>query len=116
VLSRFAGNGGQILQVFEVVHAGTGVLDGFPGCQQAQDGETPALEASKVFVGLPQRKRATDEGDFPMIEETLGAVGSAIRSCGNLGCSAQVHPTQDQPPAVFIPEPGAIDVDHPPCS
>ena len=60
---RLFQHGFEVVEVVLVVSAGTGVLDRFPGDDEAQEVQPPMLEPGEVFVGFIQREGPADEAE-----------------------------------------------------
>ena len=69
----------QVVEVGVIVAARSGVLNGFPGHEQAQEVQPPMLEAAEVLIGFFQREGATDKRDVAPFGEAFGQVGVAGR-------------------------------------
>ena len=112
VPAGFLDDGTHVVEVGLVVAVGATVFDGFPGDEEAQEGEAPARQAIEVLVGLGEREGTAGEGDGAMVEEAIADVGGAIRREGDFAAPTEVDTSQDQRAAVFIGEPGTGGCDH----
>ena len=67
ILPTFLDNRHQIVEIFFVINARSGVLDGLPREEEAEGGVSPADEAGEMDVGIVQGKRPADEGDVSVV-------------------------------------------------
>src|SRR4030042_4030837 len=68
----------DIVEIHLIIDAGSGMLDGFPGDQKAQEVKAPFTQAPQVLVCLLQWKGAPNEGDMAGVGETLPDIGGSL--------------------------------------
>ena len=115
ILVRLVDDGVDIVQVCLIVDAGSGVLDGLPGHQETQAGQTPLPQAREMLIRLLQGKRPSDKRDGSVLKESLAHVCSAVGTTRYFRATAEIDPAQYQCSPVFVFEVRSLDRNHSLC-
>jgi len=98
----------EVIEVVAVIGPGPGVLDRFPGREQAHHVKAPSAQASEMFFSLIKGEGAPDKRNLPVTGKVRGQVSAPVRRGRDLAVAAKVHPAQEDRAAEIIRKPRAV--------